>query len=62
MKKPILLLIFTLGALCFAIGWLLMISAGGTIEHVVMMGHALMISGAIIVAGVLISFAISVKK
>ena len=62
MKKPMLLLTTTLGALCLALGWLAMMSGGGTVEHVVMMGHALTISGAIILAGVLISFAITVKK
>lgn len=61
MKKPLLLLTTTLGALCFAIGWLAMMSRGGP-EHVLIMGHALTISGAIILAGVLISFAITVKK
>jgi hypothetical protein len=44
--------------MCLVAGLIAALSGGGTIEHVIALGHTLMIAGAIIVAGVLISSAI----
>ena len=52
-------IVTVIGIGCLGLGVLAMLSGGGTVEHVAVLGQSLVIAGAILLAGALISAAIA---